>query len=162
MLPDAERLRRASVFKRVYAARKSVSTAIATLYVLPKSGQNRIQNQFQGGEKVSERPGLLAKQSGKLPGKPPLVGFVVAKKVSKSACARNKAKRRVREAYRLIRKSCAVKDTYGTEAPQLFLDQWYALVFVIHEKVLTATWEEIEKSVAACLANATLRYGRGR
>ncbi|MFX7025311.1 ribonuclease P protein component, partial [Acinetobacter baumannii] len=48
------------------------------------------------------------------------MGFVVAKKVSKSACLRNKVKRRIREAYRLMRSS-------DPEIRQE-LAQWYAMV----------------------------------
>ncbi|MFX5668415.1 ribonuclease P protein component, partial [Acinetobacter baumannii] len=60
----------------------------------------------------------------------PLVGFVVAKKVCKSACLRNKVKRRIREAYRLLRLS-------DSQARQE-LAQWYAMVFVIQPKALEA------------------------
>jgi ribonuclease P protein component len=82
----------------------------------------------------------------------PLAGFVIAKKVSKSACKRNRAKRRIREAYRLIRH----------ESPEFCqsLEQWYALVFVMHDKVLVASWEEIRTAVNSCLARAATKFGR--
>jgi len=82
----------------------------------------------------------------------PLAGFVIAKKVSKSACKRNRAKRRIREAYRLIRH----------ESPEFCqsLEQWYALVFVLHDKVLTASWEEIRQAVSSCLSKAATKFGR--
>ncbi len=77
MLPDAERLRRASLFQRTYAGRKSISSPLLTLYVLPRQPRSN--------------PRL------------PLVGFVVGKKVHTRAVRRNQIKRRVREAYRSLR-----------------------------------------------------------
>jgi ribonuclease P protein component len=120
--------------------------------------QNRAQKHSQtgGSTKTNES---AARSSSRPPSKPPLVGFVVAKKVSKSACKRNRAKRRIREAYKLLRRSSLAQ---SSEVSQLFLEQWYAIVFVIHEKVMTATWEEIEKSVASCLIKANTKYGRGK
>jgi ribonuclease P protein component len=83
----------------------------------------------------------------------PLVGFVVAKKVCKSAVARNRAKRRLREAYRLLRQ--------GSDATVLSLSQWYAIVWVLHDKALGASWEEFQKTVVDTLTNANKRYGKG-
>lgn len=77
MLPDEERLRRASLFKRAYAARKFVAFPAVTLYVLPR--QERSQARL------------------------PFAGFVVSKKVHSKATERNRSKRRVREAYRRVR-----------------------------------------------------------
>ena len=70
-------MRRASLFKRAYAARKFVVTPAVTLYVLPR--QERSQARL------------------------PLAGFVVSKKVHSKATDRNRSKRRVREAYRRVR-----------------------------------------------------------
>ena len=89
----------------------------------------------------------------KAPGKMPLVGFVVAKKVCKSACARNRAKRRLREAYRHLRQSSL--------ADPLSLSQWYAIVWVARDKALGATWQEVEQTVSECLSKANARYGAG-
>lgn len=83
----------------------------------------------------------------------PLVGFVISKKVCKSACQRNRAKRRVREAYRIMRRDMV-------ESTQR-LEQWYALVFVLNNKALEANWEEIRETVAGCLSKADSRYGIG-
>ena len=77
MLPEEERLRRASLFKRAYAARKFVASPAVTLYVLPRQ------------ERSHERL--------------PFAGFVVSKKVHSKATERNRSKRRVREAYRRVR-----------------------------------------------------------
>jgi len=78
----------------------------------------------------------------------PHVGFVIAKKVEKRATRRNLAKRRVREAYRRTR---------TTEAS---LKQWYAMVWVIHNKALTASWDEICNAVSYCLSRANEKFGR--
>lgn len=83
----------------------------------------------------------------------PLVGFVISKKSCKSACHRNRIKRRVREAYRLMRKDMI-------ESTQR-LEQWYALVFVLNNKALDASWEEIRDNVTNCLNKANAKFGNG-
>lgn len=80
----------------------------------------------------------------------PLVGFVVAKKVCKSACVRNRAKRRLREAYKIIRAA-----SHGE------LAKWYALVWVAHEKIVDAGWEEIQTTITDCLVKAESKFGGG-
>ncbi len=88
LLPDAERLRRASLFQRTYAGRKSISSPLLTLYVLPRQPRSN--------------PKL------------PLVGFVVGKKVHNRAVRRNLLKRRVREAYRAAREQApGIKQWYS-------------------------------------------------
>jgi len=88
VLPSSERLRRKSLFQRTYAARKSVSSPLVTLYVLPRQPRSA--------------PNL------------PHVGFVVGKNVDKRATRRNRAKRRLREAYRKLRQVYAsVKQWYS-------------------------------------------------
>lgn len=124
MLPASERLSRDSLFQRVYAGRKSVSTPLVTLYVLPRQARSAPRR--------------------------PLVGFVVGKKVHNKAAYRNLAKRRVREAYR------------GVRLGDASIRQWYAMVWVVHNKVLNATWDEIMQAVAECLAGADRKYGRQR
>jgi len=103
---------------------------------------------FKHSENGAEMP-----TKAKAPGKMPLVGFVVAKKVCKSACARNRAKRRLREAYRHLRQSSL--------ADPLSLSQWYAIVWVARDKALGATWQEVEQTVSECLSKANARYGAG-
>jgi len=132
VLPSAERLRRASVFKRAYSKRIAVSSPILTLYVLPKEGK-----------KSSRKGGWL-----------PLAGFVVSTKVSKSACKRNRARRRIREAYRALRTEYQAGSQDG-----LRLDNLYAVVFVGHEPALTATFKEIEKAVFDALTRAARKFG---
>ncbi|HEY9867720.1 MAG TPA: ribonuclease P protein component [Candidatus Obscuribacterales bacterium] len=124
MLPASERLSRDSLFQRVYAGRKNVSTPLVTLYVLERQARSAPRR--------------------------PLVGFVVGKKVHNKAAYRNLAKRRVREAYRAVRLGDAS------------VKQWYAMVWVVHNKVLNATWDEVLKAVAECLVRADRKYGRHR
>ncbi len=150
MLPASERLRRANVFQRAYAGRKSVSTAYVTLYVLPKINSG-----------AAKKTSFTKKTSARRP----LVGFVVAKKVSKNATDRNKAKRRVREAYRRLSREDIVNNGQAAvfankQNVGQNLDQWYALVWVLHTKVLSATWQEIQKTVVECLEKADAKYGR--
>lgn len=88
---------------------------------------------------------VLRRQPRSVPGLPH-VGFVVAKKVEKRAAKRNLAKRRVREAYRQARlKEASVK-------------QWYAMVWVIHNQALTASWDEVQAAVSYCLGKASARF----
>lgn len=83
----------------------------------------------------------------------PLVGFSISKKVLKSACKRNRAKRRVREAYRHIRK---------TADPQLVaqvrMERFYSLVFVINPSVLTAKFDDVSNAVKDSLIKATKKF----
>lgn len=121
MLPASERLTRDSLFQRVYAGRKSITSPLVTLYVLPR--------------KPRSAPKL------------PLVGFVAGKKVHNKAVYRNYAKRRVRDAFRRLRQFDPT------------IRQWYAMVWVIHKKVLDATFEEILEVVASCIVLANKNHG---
>ncbi len=154
MLPTAERLTRAGLFKRAYTARRNINTPCLTLYVLPRQDSSRLP----GKTSIKTTKTTLANSSNsqelaRIHLTPlPLVGFVVAKKVCKSACVRNKAKRRVREAYRLMRLSNAeIREK---------LAQWYAMVFVVHTKALDASWTEIQEAVLSCVSKACDKYGR--
>lgn len=125
MLPSAERLRKTGLFQRVYTARKVVSSEYFTLNVLPRQPRSSARN--------------------------PLVGFVVGKKVHTDACKRNRAKRRVREAYRLLCRQNQDND--------LNLGQWYALVFVVKAEILEAGWDQIVENVRTSLLKANQKYG---
>lgn len=83
-----------------------------------------------------------------------MVGFVVSKKTSKSACKRNRVKRQTREAYRRLSRLI-----YANEKEHIALNRWYALVFVIHPKALTSKFDEIAKSVESCLIRAESKFG---
>lgn len=159
MLPANERLRKSSVFQRAYTGRKNVNTRLVTLYVVPRA--------------KSERKAPDQSQTTRMP----FVGFVAAKKVLKSAVARNRVKRRVREAYRLLTRSLregpAVKPQAGIDKtvqntarcttevanPKYKLGQWYVLVFVLHALALDASWDEILTAVDECLTKAERKYG---
>ncbi len=123
MLPLAERLKRSHLFTKAYSVRKSVNSQFFTLYVLPRLN------------KAKPVDNIL-----------PMTGFVVSKKVSKSACQRNRIKRRVREAYRRLDKKS--------------LDQWYVMVLVIKESVLKAPWEDICRTMETAFSEAIQKYGR--
>lgn len=161
MLPATERLRRASVFQRAYTGRKSISSEFFTLYILlrqrkPQSGVRASAN-LQKGEGAPARKGRTERLK-----RWPLVGFVIAKKVLKSACQRNRAKRRMREAYRHLRSSeTGEKGVSSGEFVDVIrsLEQWYALVWVINEKVLNANWGEICKKMEESLLQANRKYG---
>jgi ribonuclease P protein component len=165
VLPSSERLTRAGLFQRAYNARKSINTSLLTLYVLPRQDRGRApgraNNQTNKTSLASSpQPVELAKMQVPpvIPAVPanlvPLVGFVIAKKVCKSACARNRAKRRVREAYRTMR----LTNTNFNET----LAQWYALVFVLNNKILDADWAEVQKTVQDSLRKANDKYARSK
>jgi ribonuclease P protein component len=128
MLPLSERLKRPSLFARAYSARKSVATPIFTLYVLPRSSPKQVL---------------------------PMVGFVVSKKISKSACQRNKMKRRLREAYRKVTGSMS-ENTGAGNAP---LRKLYAVVLVIREGMLKTSWSDTCTTMENALLEAARRYG---
>ena len=135
MLPDAERLRKPGLFQRVYTNRKTVSTELVSLYVLAKQPRSSAR--------------------------PPLAGFVAAKKTLANAVDRNRAKRRLREAYRQVK--IELKSEAGSTAAatpdNVKLDQWYAIVWVIQKEVLNADFSDIIKSVQQCLQRANQKYG---
>lgn len=78
----------------------------------------------------------------------PLAGFVVSKKTLNKAVDRNKAKRRVREAYRLIRLTL----------PEL--SNWYALVFIIHKEALDADFEVMREAMVKSIKQADKKFGK--
>ena len=133
MLPDAERLRKAGLFQRVYTGRKSVSSDLFSLYVLPR--QPKSSPRF------------------------PLSGFVVGKKTLSKACDRNRAKRRLREAYRAVKKELQLA---GASDEISKIEQWYAIVWVIQAKVLKAEFSEIVKTVRQSLLKAHDKFGAKR
>jgi ribonuclease P protein component len=163
------------VFQRAYNGRKSTASEYFTLYVLNREGKVHSE--------VKSRPDTALDRSSRLSASPgeegapvsqvekaarhrlPLVGFVVSKKVIKSACGRNRAKRRMREAYRLLRSGGKrQKGVFSGESIDVIssLQQWYALVWVINEKVLKTDWQEICKTMEGCLLEASKKYGQRR
>ncbi len=130
MLPRTERLTKAGLFQRLHSARKVISNPLLSLYVLerqPKSAP-----------------------------RPPLVGFVVGKKVHAKATQRNRVKRRLREAYRRFYKEIVASG----EIEKYNLPQWYALAWHVKPEAISATFSEICQTVAECLEKADQRFGR--
>lgn len=158
MLPASERAKKSSVFSRAYTARRTVASGCLTLYVLhrfkPKHQTNKRNNRDQS---ISAPESAIALNAG-VQVKTPLrllVGFAIAKKVLKSACKRNRCKRRVREAYRAVRSEPELLQQLESGA-----SSWYALVFVINPSTLTVPFEEVKGSVRECLLKANKRFGR--
>lgn len=132
MLGQAERLRKSGLIQRVYTARKSVSTELISLYVLPRQ----------------------AKSSPRLP----LTAFVAGKKTLSKASDRNRAKRRLREAYKAVKSGSGLKDA-DDMSDCIQLKQWYAMVFVVQSGVLNGDFKDIVKSVRLCLEKANQKFG---
>jgi len=141
MLPLAERLKRSHLFTKAYSARKSVSTPLFTLYVLPRLSRVKSTEQ-SSAEKTRSLDGSTRIEKERLP----MTGFVVSKKASKSACRRNRMKRRIRDAYRKIR----------TES----LNQWYVMILVVKESVLNAHWADLCRTMEAAFSEAAQKHGR--
>lgn len=101
MLPTSNRLRSNRDFRKIYARGRSYPNPICVLYVLPREPE--------------ESSGLR-------------IGFVTSKKLG-GAVARNRIKRRLREAVRLMLPKL-------TSLP-------YDLIFVGRSRAKAADWEEI-------------------
>jgi ribonuclease P protein component len=139
-----------------------------TLYVLPRLTSKQIAKRNGNAAKPGgslEAPTLPQSRSSE-PSKTnalslreaslkPLVGFAIAKKVMKSACKRNRCKRRAREAYRAVRQSKDESFVKGTA-----MHSWYAYIWVIGPTTLTVDFEEIKRSVRDCLLKANKKFGR--
>lgn len=133
MLTSPERLRKPNLFQRVYSARKSVSCDQLTLYVLARQARSA--------------PRL------------PLAGFVIGKKVHSKSTDRNRSKRRVREAYRLLRQQLQEMPEQAEGLRRLNLEQWYAIVWVIQGDLLEKSWAEVSENVVNCLRKASEKHG---
>jgi ribonuclease P protein component len=114
-------LRKAALIRKTYAGKRSISSPFFTLYALPK------------------RLGSAARL--------PLTSFVVGKKVHPKAVRRNLVKRRLREAYKLLR------------LESLGLEQWYSMVLVGRDKINLAGWQEIKSSLREAIISLNLKYG---
>ena len=112
MLPANQRLQRNQDFRRVYKRGREYVHPLAVLYVMRRTG-----------EEAAQVPGRR-------------VGFVVSKKQG-NAVVRNRIKRRLREAMRLM------LDELKPGAVDL--------VFVGRGRLKTATWPEIQEGVRVLL-----------
>ena len=130
MLSRAERLSKSGLFQKAYASKKRIAAPPVSLYVLERQ--------------ANSAPRL------------PFVGFVIGKKVHAKAVQRNRAKRRVREAYRLLREKLMKSD--GSAKTSLL--HWYALVWHIRIEAIDAPFQQICDSVEECLTQAAVKYGR--
>jgi ribonuclease P protein component len=137
VLHPSERLRKKGLFQRIYSARKSASCQYFTLLGLLRHSSRVTQGAQLDQDRVLKLP---------------LVGFVVSKKTLNKAVDRNKAKRRVREAYRSIR----------LKLPEL--SNWYALVFIIHKEALgeaqDADFEVMREAVVKLIKQVDKKYGK--
>lgn len=96
----------------------------------------RVKNSFYKNG-ITLFAGLLKKDAGALT----KTGFVVSKKTHKRAVKRNRLKRLMREAYRLLSKS---GDTGNSQS-------YMSLIFVGHEKALDRSFAEIQNIVSSLL-----------
>ncbi len=95
----------------------------------------------------------------------PFVGFVVSKKVCQKATERNRVKRRAREAYRLL--SRELRQLREDSKRSLYdvmesLSGWYALVWVLNESAVSASWRDVCMTMEHCLVDAAKKYGNGK
>ena len=109
MLPQKFRLKKRAAFKATYKVKHSSHSGGVTL--------------FAGKEKKENCPTRA--------------GFVVSKKVHNRAVKRNRLKRLMREAYRLLLKE---NDLFNSQ-------KYISLIFVGSEKALGKTFEEIKQAV---------------
>jgi ribonuclease P protein component len=112
MLPKAERLCKSALIQKTYTGEK-ISNSLFSIYALSR--------------RTGSRNYL------------PLVAFVVSKKVHLKATRRNLVKRRMKEAYRQIRK----------DLPEL--KQWYSVVFTGRAKIDSTGWEDIKSNMHKAL-----------
>lgn len=117
MLPRAERLKKNKDFEFVFKLKNSVATTTIILYVEVKK---------------NTEANLL-----------PVVGFVVGKKVHRDSTERNKVKRRMREAYRLLRMS----------NPEV-VENFKSLIFIGRPALFGKDYQEINKSIKENLHKA--------
>lgn len=120
MLPKEQRLKKNIQFSATYRLKRSLSNNLLILYV--------------GKEKEFERPTK--------------VGFVISKKLDKRAAKRNKAKRRMREAYRNALKNGDIDTS----------QKWISLIFLARKEVINADYEQIYKALVNCINRASKRF----
>jgi ribonuclease P protein component len=121
LLPKPERLRKSATIQKTYAGTK-ISHPLFSIYALRRRPESRAYF--------------------------PLTAFVVGKKVHLKANRRNLVKRRLREAYRLIRQ----------DLPEL--KQWYSLVLVGRAKIVFAGWDEVKSNLQEAISCLNSKQGQ--
>lgn len=121
MLPKQERLTRSREFAFVYRRKKSVANPQLILYVGRKKRDQSI---------------------------PTRVGFVVGKKVHKSAVRRNRIKRRLRNAYKELSREENFK-----------LSDYENLIFIARPAIIESDYHEIFSAVKDCVKKADRKFG---
>ncbi|MEW5820218.1 MAG: ribonuclease P protein component [Cyanobacteriota bacterium] len=117
MLPKDERLRKKKEFDRVFKLKCSAATKTIVIYIETKN------------------PDLNPEHT--------KIGFIVGKKVHKKANKRNKIKRRMREAYRNIRKINS----------NLVLN-FESIILIARPSILDQDYFQIQDSILKCLNKA--------
>lgn len=110
MLPKQYRLKNTKAFDATYKQKQVVSDGLLTLYI----GKKKTDAAY-----------------------PTKIGFVVSKKLHKRATKRNRIKRLVREACRLVIKNNALKNA----------ENYMSLIFLPKPRALDVSFSDVQKSV---------------
>lgn len=114
MLQKNERLRSNKDFEKVFKLKCSVGMPILVVYFKARQENQEII--------------------------PPKIGFVVSKKVHKRAVKRNRIKRQMREAYRIIK----------LDNPELIIN-FDSILFISRPTIYGKDFHQIHKSMVQCL-----------
>lgn len=119
MLPKQQRLKKSSAFTATYRLKKSLADALLVLY----TGKPKKENY------------------------PTRVGFVVSKKIHKSAVKRNRIKRLVREAYR-----------HALEKGDIKEPKFMSLIFMGRDRALETDYQQVYDSVVRLVNKAGKKF----
>lgn len=124
-MPTSERISRRSVFQRAYSLKKKVSSEYLTVYAIPRQA---------GSQRAL-----------------PFCGFVVGKKVDARAVRRNRTRRKVREAYRLLTNGLRFNTNSDNSGDLAELTRLYALVWVVNQDLFDHEFSDVFHNVRTCL-----------
>ncbi len=130
MLKKANRLRSQWDFKRTLAGARLGSNANFTLYGLSASLPRSYPNSAQATAAVAPVGAM-----------PLRIGFIVSKKVTKKASARNKIKRRMREIFRLWLRS---------QEERALLTPYRSVVVIARSGSLELSYGDLKTQLEAC------------